>query len=297
MADSCGGTLPEGQMASTLARETNNNKDNEAGDPHNQVPNTCDDVIVGLSDVDFGSGSDQVDVNPTSSRGRKRSRSRTSDSDESDDRDSVRRDRYHSKRKQPYHDASSPESSSDTNSSDDNSSGSDKDQSDFNYGDHTDSDDQDDGPNRFYPLAKSTKHKWHVSSGQQKIVGKHFSQYLGESVVNKTIKKHNPRQTQDALESPRLDESMIALLPSAAKSPCTLVDGSFRRVQNKVLDVMGPLGKIWAKLETIKRGSKKSYNADKMLKWVQQAVILMGQANVVINHTKVLFNVVFMWAK
>ena len=95
MADSCGGTLPEGQMASTLARETNNNKDNEAGDPHKQVPNTCDDVIVGLSDVDFGSGSDQVDVNPTSSRGRKRSRSRTSDSDESDDRDSVQRDRYH----------------------------------------------------------------------------------------------------------------------------------------------------------------------------------------------------------
>ena len=36
-----------------------------------------------------------------------------------------------------------------------------------------------------------------------------------------------------------------------------MVDGGFRRVQGRILDTMGPLDKLWSRLEAAKKGSGK----------------------------------------
>ena len=82
-----------------------------------------------------------------------------------------------------------------------------------------------------------------------------------------------------------LDEDMLGLLPSFAKSPTLTTDGAFRKVQGMVQDVMGPLGKAQASLENhAEKGSL--VDPSELLPFVEQAVILLGQTNVIINYNR-----------
>ena len=62
-----------------------------------------------------------------------------------------------------------------------------------------------------------------------------------------------------------------------AKKPTSIVDSSFSRVQGTLLDVMGPLGKLWAKLEKVARKGTQKCDARKMLRLAKKSVLLIGQ--------------------
>ena len=62
----------------------------------------------------------------------------------------------------------------------------------------------------------------------------------------------------------------------------------FSRQQEKVLQIMGPLGKLWRELTRIQK-SKQPVGKVKLaniLEWTEKAVLLVGQANVAIRHTR-----------
>ena len=47
------------------------------------------------------------------------------------------------------------------------------------------------------------------------------------------------------------------------KKPTSIVDSSYSCVQGKLLDVMGPPGKLWAKLERVAcKGTQKSFGGE-----------------------------------
>ena len=73
------------------------------------------------------------------------------------------------------------------------------------------------------------------------------------------------------------------MLPHESKTPISMVDGGFRRVQGRLLDTMGPLAKLWSRLEAAKKGSGKC-DLNKSMRLAEQAVIMVGQTNVLINH-------------
>ena len=88
-----------------------------------------------------------------------------------------------------------------------------------------------------------------MSPGQHTYINKFFSDYVGDAALRKTVRKRNPKQVHSVLKALPLDQDMLGLLPSQAKSPVSSVDGGMRRIQGVLLDIMGPLGKLWANLE------------------------------------------------
>ena len=85
--------------------------------------------------------------------------------------------------------------------------------------------------------------------------------------------------------TPKLDPDIVDLLPHESKTPISMVDGGFRRVQGRLLDTMGPLAKLWSRLEAAKKGSGKC-DLNKIMRLAEQAVIMVGQTNLLINHNR-----------
>ena len=71
-----------------------------------------------------------------------------------------------------------------------------------------------------------------------------------------------------------LDTDKVWLLPSQPRV-------SFKRIQNKILNSMGPLGKLLGELE---QKSCKNKRYKKLFKLAEQSVMLVGQANVLSTY-------------
>ena len=105
--------------------------------------------------------------------------------------------------------------------------------------------------------------------------------------LNETVLKDQPKPNHKGLQALKLDPDMVDLLPRQAQHPARSIDTSFRRIQGRMLDTMGPLGKLWGKLEDIMTGRSKAECDVKMLmRLVEQSVLLLCQANVLTNHNR-----------
>ena len=141
----------------------------------------------------------------------------------------------------------------------------------------------------FNPMAELNKNEWHLSNGQSKFVAKYFLEYMGETAIKQSIKKSNPMPNHAALLAPTMDTDILGLLTPVAKIPAASNDGSFRRVQSKLLDVMGPLGKLWQNLDALSteaKGGKVKTNVKKLLELADQSIVMLGQTNVLINYNR-----------
>ena len=99
-----------------------------------------------------------------------------------------------------------------------------------------------------------------------------------------------PKPSLAVFNTPKLDPDIVDFLPHESKTPISVVDGGFRRVQGRLLmllDTMGPLAKLWSRLEAAKNGSGKC-DLNKIMRLAEQAVIMVGQTNVLINHNRCL---------
>ena len=138
---------------------------------------------------------------------------------------------------------------------------------------------------RFDPLATETHTAWALDPSQNEYVKKYFSQWLGDSAVKESILEKNPRPSMKA-KALDLDPDMLELLPHGSQGPAKQTDFSFRRVQNRVLDIMGPLGRLWVTLEKVQSEGGKKCDLDQLILFTQQAVLMAGQANVLVNHNR-----------
>ena len=139
---------------------------------------------------------------------------------------------------------------------------------------------------RFDPLGVSNLKAWELNASQNKFISEYFSTWLSDETVKQSVLKPNPVPEHDSLTVLKLDDEILDLLPQASKLHVTHFDGSFKRVQRKMLDSMGPLGKLWHKLESVARKGGGSLDAKKLLSLVEQTVLVLGQTNVLINFNR-----------
>ena len=97
------------------------------------------------------------------------------------------------------------------------------------------------GVSRFDPFSNSSSREWSLNSGQDDYMRKYFSQWLGDPAVKDAIL--DSKMGPQALN---LDNDILDLLPHGAQVPTKQTDFSFKRIQNKILDIMGPLGRLLA---------------------------------------------------
>jgi hypothetical protein len=105
----------------------------------------------------------------------------------------------------------------------------------------------------FDPLYKTNKSVWKLPRKLAEYTNTHFSEWLGEEAVQDNILKRSPVPELSCLKALPLDPDIVELLPQAMQTPAKLQDSTFMRVQKKMIEVMGPLGKLWTRLEAARK--------------------------------------------
>jgi hypothetical protein len=184
--------------------------------------------------------------------------------------------------------------SSSNDDKEDSNSDSNSDSEDFDWADTGSESDCPDTPPRnksklrgmFDPMAKTLKHKWKLPSNLADYTAKYFTEWIGEDAIQKSILKRAPTPDLDVLKALTVDTDIMELLSAPNQTGAKITDTSFLRVQRKNLEVMGPLGKLWRTLEKAKQTPDTPCDLTALLKLVQQAVLVLGQGNVLAHYNR-----------
>ena len=103
-----------------------------------------------------------------------------------------------------------------------------------------------------------------------------------EAILMKTLKPEN----LDPVEN--LDDYLQELLKRKKRPQDIVIDNTLEKVQDKVLDIMGPLSKLWVMIEQVNSGSGSSSTVemDAVLELLEKTVLLIGQCNNTITYKR-----------
>ncbi|KAM4690570.1 uncharacterized protein WCC33_017974 [Rhinophrynus dorsalis] len=115
----------------------------------------------------------------------------------------------------------------------------------------------------------------------------HIAQYL-EAWVRKSITKSTrsklraecprPVVANQVCDTPEVDSKMVQFLSKSGKDPRKGLDQALKSCQDKLLDSLGPLTKIFELAEEA-LASKSSVDIHVLCGWVQRAICMVGNAN------------------
>ena len=122
-----------------------------------------------------------------------------------------------------------------------------------------------------------------------KYVTKMFTSFISDRRLKESITDDFPvPQGVPGLEVPTIDDYVQDIFIARKQEYGKTVDDIWCKTQNRVLDVMGPLGKLWTVLDTARLVEEDSRELDLFdcLEMVEKAITLLGQANTTINHNR-----------
>ncbi|XP_070556220.1 uncharacterized protein [Ptychodera flava] len=132
---------------------------------------------------------------------------------------------------------------------------------------------------RFDPT--SSKPKCKLDADMISYVKRHFRQFLSDSTLEDKVLEDSPVPNISILKAAKLDPYMEEMIDKRSSKICVNIDTGLKRVQQRVLNVMGPLGKLWSELEDIRCGrAGEETDLQTMLSLVEQSILMLGQANV-----------------
>ena len=104
--------------------------------------------------------------------------------------------------------------------------------------------------------------------------------YIPEKDVKEAILIKTPRPEHfDSVK--KLDDNLQERLKQKKRSQDSVIDNILEKVQDKLLNIMGPLSKLWVMIEQVNSGSGSSSTVemDTALEPLQKTVLLIGQCN------------------
>ena len=140
----------------------------------------------------------------------------------------------------------------------------------------------------FRPRASARTRKWKLKGSQKGYAKEVFQRYFREDELEHML-RHYPTPSHTFLKPEDLDKSLAKGLPDKMGSkPAASVlqrDAIHKKHQLKVLRVMGPLGKLWSKLEEARKSKHDTkLDLNQALDLTEKAIMLMGQSNVAIRQ-------------
>ena len=81
-----------------------------------------------------------------------------------------------------------------------------------------------------------------------------------------------------------MDEFLKDLLKEKNKNNSLAIDEILGKIQKRALSVMGPLSKVWLKLENAKKSDAPPLSLDKTLSLLEQTIYLLGQTSNSISY-------------
>ena len=127
--------------------------------------------------------------------------------------------------------------------------------------------------NRFKVMSTEDQFKWLLPKEMAEYVNYHFQTFLPEKGVHDSILMENPLPSN--LDQPQTVDDFIVPLMSKNE---TAVDLSLEKVQQKIVNVMGPLARVWKALEDVKNDPNLTLSLKEVATNMDKTVLLLGQA-------------------
>ena len=142
-------------------------------------------------------------------------------------------------------------------------------------------------PKKFEVISEEKENEWLMTEDMAQFVKKYFNTYVKETDLHSSIMKENPVPSN--MTGPaKLDNYLRSLLEEQKKQSCILVDKSQIKLQQKIINVMGPLGKAWSLLQNALSGSsdRVEVHMGYLNELLEQSILLIGQINNSVNYNR-----------
>jgi site-specific recombinase XerD len=140
-----------------------------------------------------------------------------------------------------------------------------------------------------YEPKKKRGKKWKLQSKLEKYALNKFSRYAKENDI-KELLEESPVPSHSFLKAPELDDDirtgLDAVVGHSQAGYLKKRDSQLWRVNDKITRVMGPLGKLWARLDKSRKKGKEKMKVEEVLDLTEKAVMLIGQANVAVKYQR-----------
>ena len=98
---------------------------------------------------------------------------------------------------------------------------------------------------RFQPTSKSRMAEWQLPYSLSDYVSKQFSDFTDDAALEESILAHNPvPENVKTLKAPKVDTYLNDIFKTSNRPLDLQVDEGLRRVQQRLLNTMGPLTKV-----------------------------------------------------
>ena len=196
---------------------------------------------------------------------RKRRRTTSSSQSRSPPRRRKKRSKKPSKKKRRRRSPSSSSSSSSSHSS------------------SSESEEEDQETKRFHIVSNEDQFKWDLPSELASYANTQFEKYIPEKSIHNAICEVHP-MTNNLNQVKKMDEFLRDLLKEKNKNNSLAINEILGKIQKRTLSVMGPLSKVWLKLENAKKSDAPPLSLDEILSLLEQTICLLGQTSNSISY-------------
>ena len=74
-----------------------------------------------------------------------------------------------------------------------------------------------------------------------------------------------------------MDDYFVELLQGQRKKKEIPLDDTFKKLQSKIVTIMGPLSKVWYTVEESLAGGSRKFDVDETSQYIGQTILLTGQ--------------------
>lgn len=135
------------------------------------------------------------------------------------------------------------------------------------------------------PLPDTAVYDWTLPSEMALYAHKYFERYVQEKDMRDSVIGENPVPT-NFIKTRRLDEHFKELLDEKRKRRELDTDKSLEHIQSKVLQIMGPLSKLWFCLEEAFQSEETSLNLEELLDYIDSTILLVGQSYNMVSYKR-----------
>ena len=131
-------------------------------------------------------------------------------------------------------------------------------------------------------MSKDEKFQWNLPDNLAKYANDQFSLYTPEKVLQVSIMNKNPIP-RNVHPPKKMDDFMKELLLEKRNHFEIMSDTNLVKLQQKLLDVIGPLSKIWTTAESAKTSQDEQVvvSLGDMLRYLDQTVVLLARPTII----------------
>ena len=147
----------------------------------------------------------------------------------------------------------------------------------------SESEGEDQETKRFHIVSNEDQFKWDPPSELASCTNTQFEKYILKKSIHDAICEVHP-VPNNLNQVKKIDEFLRDLLMEKNKTNSVAVDEILGKIQKKTLSVMGPLSKVWLKLENAKKSDAPPLPLDEILSLLEQAICLLCQTSNSISY-------------